>query len=289
MLKEANEILAGATDDSILVDRLDGAIRALAPAVIADNCVSEHARELLMTLLSVQRRVLLTHDDNYVRRGSTLISARALLTLATQNDDELLYAHIDAYAEGSTLLSTLLRALSAAAEETPSRATAALRVWPKVVSRVLELSDLDRIPSQGRHYRDMELAVLIPNITRDFAYMYREIENEPISWWEPLELQSAVEAWLVPAAGNPQCADQLIRFIGKLTPENQARIGLPWVAELVLADPDHIARYFCVQAVVDWLIEVRTAVADADLQALRQQVVDDLVVAGVSQFAPYSD
>ena len=91
------------------------------------------------------------------------------------------------------------------------------------------------------------------------------------------------------AAGNSQCAAQLIRFIRKLTLENQVRIGLPWVATLVRADPDHIARYFWVRTVYDWLIEVRTAVTDVDLQALWQRVVDDLVVACVGELAPYSE
>ncbi|MFI7687279.1 hypothetical protein ACIBWG_32065 [Streptomyces griseoaurantiacus] len=34
--------------------------------------------------------------------------------------------------------------------------------------------------------------------------------------------------------------DQLIAFIKPLPAEDQARVGLPWVANLVLADPNQI-------------------------------------------------
>ena len=118
------ESLANTDDDSILAYRLDAAIRALAPAAVADICVSTRARDLLLNLLNAQRRSLLSHeDDSMDNRGShTLVSARALLTLAEHGDDAAIYQHIDAYANNAALLDNLLRALSAAAEETPSRA-----------------------------------------------------------------------------------------------------------------------------------------------------------------------
>ena len=42
-----NDAIADAAADSIIVSRLDGAIRALAPAAMASICVSTQARELL--------------------------------------------------------------------------------------------------------------------------------------------------------------------------------------------------------------------------------------------------
>ena len=115
------ESLASADDDSILVSRLDAAIRALAPAAMADICVSRPARDLLVALLAAQRRSLLSYEHgNPDDRGShALVSARALLTLARDADDAVIYEHIDAYADNSALLGNLLRALSAAAEEAP--------------------------------------------------------------------------------------------------------------------------------------------------------------------------
>ena len=94
--------------------------------------------------------------------------------------------------------------------------------------------------------------------------------------------------WLVvAAAGRSECVDQLISFLGVLAPEDQVRTGLPWVATLVLADPARIAgRAFMLPT---WLIEMRTAAVDADLLTNWQEVVDVLVVAGVTRLAPYSE
>ncbi|MYI18947.1 MAG: hypothetical protein F4121_02330 [Acidimicrobiia bacterium] len=80
--------------------------------------------------------------------------------------------------------------------------------------------------------------------------------------------------------------DQLISFLGVLTLEDRARIGLPWIATLALADPDQFANR--ISMLPDWLIEVRPAAADVGLMDQWQQVVDALVVAGVRQLASYS-
>ena len=57
-------------------------------------------------------------------------AARALLNLAAAGDDAPLHDAIAAYADNSARLGGLLRALNGAAEETPSRAEAARRLWP---------------------------------------------------------------------------------------------------------------------------------------------------------------
>ena len=284
-----SESLTNTDDNSILAFRLDAAIRALAPAAMANICVSTRARLLLLALLDAQRRALLSRKqhDTDPRGSHTLVSARALLTLAEHGEDAAIHAHIDAYADNSALLGNLLRALSAAAEETPDRAATARRIWPRVVRHVLELSDSGHAPFQDHHYGDMALAALMPNAAHDVSYLYREVQDNPIAWWEPLALRSEVEVWLVAAAGRAECVDQLISFLGVLAPEDQVRTGLPWVATLVLADPAHIAgrTYF----LTNWLIEMRSAAVDAGLLASWQEVVDALVVAGVTRLAPYSE
>ena len=283
------ESLANTDDDSILSFRLDAAIRALAPAAMANICVSTRARVLLLALLAAQRRSLLSHEhDNMDARGShTLVSARALLTLAEHGDDVTIYAHIDAYADNSALLGNLLRALSAVAEETPERAATARRIWQNVVRHVLELNDSGQALFRDHHYGDMALAALMPNAAHEVSYLYREVQDDPIAWWEPLALRSEVEAWLAAAAGRAICVDQLIIFLGVLAPEDQVRTGLPWVATLVLADPARIAgRTYMLPT---WLIEMRSAAVNAGLLASWQEVVDALVVAGVTQLAPYSE
>ena len=283
-----NESLANTDGDSIDAYRLDAAIRALAPAATANNCVSKRARVVLLALLSAQERSLLSHEHDMDHRGThTLVSARALLTLAEHGDDVAIYPHIDVYANNPALLGNLLRGTSAAAEETPDRAAIAQRIWPNIIRHVLELNDSGHAPFQSPHYGDMALASLIPNVIPDFVYLYREVRHTPIAWWKPLAYRSEVEAWLKAAAGKAECVDQLISFLGVLTSEDQASTGLPWVAKLVLADPARIADR--THMLPTWLIETRSAAVHTGLGAKWQEVVDALVVAGVTRLAPYSE
>ena len=283
------ESLAGAAADSILVSRLDGAIRALAPATMADCCVSAQARDLLLVLLAAQRRSLLHYEHGSLddRESHSLVGARALLTLARDGDDTAIYEYIDAYADNSTLLGNILRSLSAAAEETSDRAAAAERIWPDLVRHVLGLNRSGRTPFSDSHYGDMALAALIPNPVGELPYLYREVSGDPIVWWDPLELRHQVEAWLALAMGNATCVDQLIGFVRPFDPDNQVRLGLPWVAKIVLPDPASVARGTYMLAT--WLIETRSAAVEARLLAKWQEVVDAMVVAGDSRLAPYSD
>ena len=283
------ESLGNAAADSIVVSRLDGAIRALAPAAMADICISPRAHNLLLALLAAQRRSLLREESgNPDDRGThTLVSARALLTLARDGDETAIFEHIDAYTDNAGLLDGLLRALSAAAEESPDQAETAKRIWPNIVHHVLDFHGSGHTPLQDPHYGDLALAALIPNPVGELPYLYREVDASPIVWWNPLELRLEVEKWLSPAMGNATCVDQLISFIRSLGLDDQILVGLPWVAKVVLADPIQIARGAFTLAA--WLIETRSASVDVGLLANWQEVVDALVVAGDSRLAPYSD
>ena len=283
------ESLANTADDSILPCRLDASIRALAPAATANICVSTSARDLLTTLLSAQRRSLLSYKNNNLdQRGThSLVSARALLTLAQHGDNTAIYEHINDYANNSALLGNLLYALSAASEETPDRAATARRVWPSVVRHVLDLHSRGHVKFPEDFYEDMAVAALMPNTAYEAQYLYREGQKKPIEWWEPMELRPEVESWLTPALGNARCVDQLIGFLGVLELEDQARVGLPWVATLVLANPGNVAKGSF--RLAEWLIDTRPATIAADLSDRWQQVVDALVVEGVARLAPYSE
>lgn len=275
--------------ESIIISHLDAAIRALAPAVVANICVSDRAQLLLSALFDAQQRVLLLygHYEADHRGSHTLVTARALLTLAEHGDKGPLFEYIAACANRPDLLNALLRALSAAAEETRSRAATARRIWPDVVRHILVLENAERVLFQDKIYGDRVLASLLPNSAHEIKYRYREIQDEPLVWWDPISLRSEVKEWLIHAAGRAECVDQLIRFIGMLTPEEQVRTGLIWVAELVLGHPDRIAH--ASWSLPDWLIKMHSVAVDVDLSGIWQEVVDALVVVGVTQLAPYSE
>lgn len=283
-----SDALAEAAADSILVDRLDGAIRALGPAAAASICISAQAGELLTVLLATHRRALLASERDMDHRGThALIAARAVLTVAGTGQDAPVFQHIDAYADHPTLLGSFLSALSSAAEESADRAATARSMWPTVIAHVIALEASGHTPFIGRNEYNSALAALLPNPAAEIAYLYREVHDQPIVWWEPLAWQDTVAQWLPHAQGHATCVDQLVGFLKPLPADDQARVGLQWVADLVLAHPSQVAnRTFLLTS---WLIELRQAVADAGMTTDWQRVVDALVVAGVSRLAPYSE
>ena len=133
----------------------------------------------------------------------------------------------------------------------------------------------------------MALASVIPVATPGIPYLYREIDGHPITWWNPEALRPEVEAWLIPAAGNGMCANQLVWFLAPMAPESQVRLALPWMERLVLANPEGVAQRAA--ALPAWLVDIRRTAAEAGLSSNWQAIVDALVVAGVRQLAPYSD
>ena len=284
------EAIGNTASESILPNRLDASIRALAPAAIANICVSETARILLSTLLHAQRRSLIHYNeqgrDVDPRGDHTLVGARALLTLASDGDDEELYAHVEAYADEADLIAKLLHALSSVAAETEDLAATARRIWPGMMVRVLNINAAGRDMSPVKRLEDAAHAALIPNPAPGTANLYRELAGKPIAWWRPLAMRPAVEKWLVEAAGSATCVDRLITFLGVLSRDDQARVGLPWVADLVLANPSRVAKRSW--HVTRWLKETRSHVVNAHHGDMWQNVVDALVVAGNTQLAPYS-
>ena len=280
--------LGGLDSDSIILSRLDGAIRALARAATAKTCVSTQARDLLSALLTAQRRALIDpkRRDRDPRGTHSVVSARAVLTLASGGNHEAIFEHIDAYAENSEMLGTFVSALCAAAEETESLAEAARQVWPSVIRHVLEIHKSDPSLFSHRHHGEEALAALIPNAAFDNRYLYREVTDKPIEWWDPRDLIAEVEAWLVPAAGIAICVDQLIGFLRVLEPADQVQLGLNWLTTIVTGDAERASRSYLLST---WLVEMRPAAVDSGLLSVWQELVDILVVQGVSKLAPYSD
>ncbi|MFG1774778.1 hypothetical protein ACGFIX_34825 [Nocardia salmonicida] len=285
--------LATVHGNDILPSRLDAAIRALAPAVTRPHCVTEKATTLLNATVEAHRRSLqaqqrseqldLAVDD----RGShALIVARALLTLAAHGTNQSLIEHVACYREDPILLSAFLSALSAAAEESPSLAAAAHKMWPDLVTNILR--HLTGEHNRSRLHHDSLLESLLPNAAGEFNYLYPETDHVPIVWWTPKSWQQMIEQWLPHAHGRPGCLEALIRFLAFLEPADRANIGIPWLAEIVTAAPPVIAKQ-CPGPVSRWLIDVYPEIRDLTTQATWQSTVDALVVAGVARLAPYSE
>ena len=59
---------------------------------------------------------------------------------------------------------------------------------------MLELNESGHTPFGESHYGDMAAAALMPNAANEISYFYREVEDKPIVWWEPLAWTSEIEA-----------------------------------------------------------------------------------------------
>jgi hypothetical protein len=274
-------------DDAIYVGKLDPAIRALAVAATSSTCVSDIAKRNLVALLDAQRRGLLA-DDRMDHRGShALVAARALLTLAAAGDEAPLEEHLAAYADSGGLLSSFLHALAAAAEENDRLAAAGGDCWPQIIRQVLGFHAAGRAAFDDHHYGETTLAALMPRPMSDAMYLYREVESTPCPWSDVHGWHAEIDAWVRRAVGQPECVDSLIGLLRNLSLSDQARIGLPWVASLALADVKASARRSWLLAT--WLIEIRAQASDVGQLTAWQALVDALVVAGENRLAPYSE
>jgi hypothetical protein len=281
------EALAQVKSDNVYVSRLDAAIRACGVAASGSSCVQTQARELLLAMLDLQRRGLL-HEPGYDDRGThTLIAARALLTLAAAGDDGPLHEHVAAYADNETLLGMLLRAVTAAAEESPTAADTARRIWPSLITQVLDLHAAGHNPFSDDYFGQAALAALIPTRTSDIEFLYREVEQSPIEWRDARAWQSEIEAWLRIAVAKSQCVDSLIALIETLPITDQVAIALPWVRMLVLPNPGAVVRRS--YSLSRWLSGIRPTAVDLGVLDDWQELVDALVVAGDIALAPYSE
>ena len=297
-----SESLAGIDGDSIQLMRLDPAIRALASATAGAICVSERALELLRVLLGAQRRTLLSYarDDNnnlgsvvsFVgdvdeRSTHTLVAARALLTLNSSDRDTMLDEFIDEYAQVPNLLTKLITAISAAGEESPRLAAAARQVWPNIIRRVLGLREAGHDFSCDWRYGDSVLDALVPEPASTVRFLYREVQDKPAPWWQPLSLQPEIGDLLATGETSPWCPGRIVQFLQAVGTEDQARLGLTWIRPLVRADPDNVRTYSPI--LTRWLPEIQPAAIAVGLHDTWQTIVDDLVVAGDLQLAPYSE
>jgi len=150
-----------------------------------------------------------------------------------------------------------LRALTAAGEENPFAAAAASRIWPQIVRLVLYLDEAGHIPFSDRHVGEMKLASLMPYLTSDNAYLYREVTAPPIPWMDAVRWREAIEDWIQRAAGQPECVDSLIGLIRTLPVALQVDLGLPWVDSLLRPDVQKVVRrtWF----LTSWLKDIREA------------------------------
>jgi hypothetical protein len=215
------------------------------------------------------------------------VAARAVLDVAASGDTSMLFDQIDGYADDPRLLSEFLRALVAAGEESETRADAARQVWPLVLDHIVELVASGTCPTDDYHFGWAPLAAAIPTPSYESGYLHREYEEEPILWADPVALAPHIERWLPHAAGHHEPLDALAHLLYQLHPDRQAELGLPWMEQLVIADPANIANHSFL--LPEWLERVQPFTHSQPLRAAWHRIVDALTVAGDDRIAALAD
>lgn len=276
---------------SIDIGMLDASIRGLGSAAAAEHCRTMDAANLLRAFLDVQRRAMVSHEENgYTAdgRGShTLIAARALLQVfATTGAKEPVLEHLDALRADSGLMSNFLHGLAAGGAENIRLADAARQIWPSLLKRALTYVEDDPNPYSDRRWGHWAAAALLPEPLAWAQGIHNEVSGTPVEWVNAEELVDLFEGWLPIGRGHVKCVDALIRMLRKLPESEQVTRGLRWVADLCI----QVGRVTVRQSwgSNEWLKEIRSGAEQLGHLDEWQMLVDSMVVAGNEGLAPYS-
>jgi len=193
---------------------------------------------------------------------------------------------VRSYRCDARLLAEALTAISAAAEETPSAAQEALKLWPQFIDLVLDSAQADGKLFRDGGWGEWAAAALIPNPTDSSSYMSNERPKEPRPWIDLMSFFPQVERWLGAVPHSRMTIDQLVVAVDLLPIDKQLEHGLRWVERAVTNSEKKCASTFTLP---EWLSERRLDLKTPDQQACWQRIVDYLVVAGDRRVANLSD
>lgn len=278
--------LAAIDADCILVPYLSAALRACGSAAISGSCCKKEAQEALDVLLAAHRRGMLVFEHSYHHSDSdSLIAARAALGQATDGRDRPLLDHVQAYLNNSRMLSEALKAINAAAEERVDAATAAQRLWPKLMDLILSIGTGATEDFGDRYEDDSALAALVPNPTYAWGYLTLELVGEPVRWRDLLAWSPQIDRWLNVAVGRRESIDSLVVAVGELEVADQLDTGLKWIERIVQGGGSGVRTF----TLPGWLRERRADLNTPEQDARWQRIVDVLVVSGDSRVADLAD
>lgn len=283
-----SEALAGASPEDVIAERLIPGIRGLQQLAIRSDPAGDKAFQLLSALLTSYSATR-QHEEFAPHHSQTdmLAIARALLLLSAHGQSDTLFRQLEGFIDRNDLLDEFMDAIAAAAEESQDAATAARRMWPQLMNHAMNLMDLGHIPVGDGWLAARGIASLVPNIAYENGYLLRELDGAPIVWIDFDTIAPHVGRWVSFAAGHRESVDQLIALLRLTSIQRQVSDGLPWVEDLVRANPDAIAGSSYL--LPEWLAETRSAARRAPQGPNWQRIVDLLVVAGEERIAALTD
>lgn len=306
------EVLVSA--DNIVISWLNPALRALgAEALTPTRCLHDQAASLLEATLEAHRRIRCSVDIGWQNSDwDALFAARAVLARATAGNPTALQDHVLGFGSHFEGLRECLLALAAAAEESPEAAAAARAAWPQLISDGLRILDDESEGDERRSRQDkrpLVFSALLPAKAIQEMYMYREIRGDPASWIDPEAWATEIEMWVhtairsraggleagqrlpvgseqgFPAGGLFGSIGAMVSMLYALPSDNQARIGIGWVEQLVASAGNEAAKTF---ALPEWLRDVRHYCRGEELD-MWQRIVDMLYVHGDQRVSDLAD
>lgn len=273
--------------ENIYARTLIPALRATGSAAISSACCSHEARTTLRSLLAAHQRSMLAYKHGYHHSHSdSLVAARAALSQAIGDQDDVVLDYIRNYLVNPRMLSEGLQAIAVAAEERPEVGEQANRLWPTIMDLVLDAAETNPNLFTTRTWGDYAEASLIPNPAPDWAYLTIELPGDPHPWRGLLSWAPQVDRWLEAIAASRMSIDHLVIAIRELPVADQAEQGMRWI-ERIVAKSGHTCG--STYTLPEWLHERRPDLTTDDQIARWQRTVDRLVVAGDSRVADLAD
>lgn len=282
------EAIADASPKDLIAECLIPGIRGLQQLAIRSDAAGDQGLQLLTVLLACYSAT--RQQEEFAPQHSQtdmLAIARALLLLAAHGKSDSLFRQLEGFIDRNDLLDEFMDAIAAAAEENEDAAATAIDTWPQLMDHAMNLMDLGHIPVGDGWLAARGIASLIPNIAYDNGYLLRELDSTPIVWIDFDKIAPRIARWVPFAAGHRESVDQLIALLRLTSMKRQVSDGLPWIEDLVSADPTAVAgRSYLLP---EWLAETRSAARGTPQGPNWQRIVDLLVVAGEERIAALTD
>jgi hypothetical protein len=218
-------------------------LNLLAPPLIAacdaahsTSCIAPTAQGIRDSLLDAYTRTALHWaEKGYDHRDEDQYAVvEALLNAATQ-DPGLLTTFIAGIAGQARALSETLRAMRVAATYSATGRAALRSTWPAIMNAVLDAVDAGALGFSDHHWGEYVITEMIPSpsTTGWDPDPDATVSAARDGWPTPSELTSQIERLLPHAAGYWHAADNLIGLLKTIPVGDQARMGLPWIHQIM--------------------------------------------------------
>jgi hypothetical protein len=262
----------------LLLDQLAPSLVATLGAAQSNCCVADTARELREALLSAYLWAAVHWgDEGFDHRDEDQYAVAQALLRSASAEPRLFTKFVAGLTGQARALSEMLRSLAVAATYSPA-ARATLKVaWPALMTAILDAVDDGAQAFEDHSWGDQAVAELIPHpspVTADRDPM-ATISAAADGWPTPQELTAQIKRWLPHAVSHWHTADNLIGLLQTTPPADQARLGLPWMHEIITSP--RRAHGMGTFLGVEWLGSLRAAqVLGPDTWPLYGALVDAL-------------